>query len=90
MRELIEKAFAYVGVTVRWEGKESDERGVDVASGKTVVNVDPKYYRPIDIDSVLGDASKAQQELGWTPEVKFDELVKIMMKADTEAAQASR
>jgi GDPmannose 4,6-dehydratase len=90
VRELIEIAFAYVDVQIEWEGEGSSERGIDSSSGKTIVSIDPKYYRPIDIDSVLGDATKAQRELGWTPEVKFDELVEIMMKADMESAQATQ
>jgi GDPmannose 4,6-dehydratase len=90
VRELIEIAFAYADVQIEWEGEGSSERGIDSSSGKTIVSIDPKYYRPIDIDSVLGDATKAQRELGWTPEVKFDELVEIMMKADMESAQATQ
>lgn len=82
VRELVEKAFGYVGVQLNWDGQGADERGVDVATGKTVVRVNPKYYRPIDVDAVLGDASKAKKELGWEPKVKFDQLVEIMMEAD--------
>jgi GDPmannose 4,6-dehydratase len=87
VREFIEKAFACVGVQLYWEDEKIDERGVDKISGKTVVQVNPKYYRPIDIDSVLGDPSKARKTLGWKPEVKFDQLVEIMMKADLSAAR---
>ena len=87
VRELIKKAFAHAGMQVEWDGKGADEVGIDPANGNTVVRVDPKYYRPIDIDSALGDASKAKRELGWEPEVKFDQLVKIMMDADLAAAR---
>ena len=87
VRELIEKAFIYVGIHLEWNGDGVDEQGIDKATGKTMVKVNPKYYRPIDIDSVLGDASKAKHELGWEPEVKFDQLVEIMMAADLTAAQ---
>ncbi|MCF7817835.1 MAG: GDP-mannose 4,6-dehydratase [Kiritimatiellales bacterium] len=90
VRELIEKAFAYVGTKIEWEGKAAAECGIDSSTGKHVVKIDPKYYRPIDIDSVLGDASKARRELGWEPEVKFDRLVEIMMEADVQAAQSAR
>lgn len=87
VRELIETAFAYVGVQLMWEGEGVDECGINAATGKTVVQVDPKYYRPKDVDAVLGDASKAKKELGWEPEVKFAQLVKIMMAADLAVAQ---
>ena len=87
VRELTEKAFAYVGMPLKWDGEGTSERGIDVATGKTVVQVDPKYYRPIDVDTVLGDASKAKNELGWEPKVKFDQLVEIMMEADLAAAR---
>ena len=90
VRELIEKAFSHVGVQLEWDGEGVDERGIDAATGKTVVKVNPKYYRPIDIDSVLGDASKARKDLGWEPEVKFDQLVEIMMEADMDAARSAR
>ena len=87
VRELIEKAFAHVDIQIEWQGAGSEECGMNTETGKTVVQVDPKYYRPIDIDSVLGDASKAKRELGWKPEVKFDQLVEIMMEADLIAAR---
>ena len=90
VRELIEKAFAHIGVQLEWAGEKANECGIDIATGKTVVAVNPKYYRPIDIDSVLGDASKARKELGWEPEVKFDQLVEIMMEADLAAARNNK
>ena len=87
VRELIEKAFACIGVKVKWAGQNAEERGIDTKTGKTIVAVDPKYYRPIDVNAVLGDATKAKQELGWEPEVKFDQLVEIMMEADMAAVR---
>jgi GDPmannose 4,6-dehydratase len=85
VREFIEKAFAYLGIQLEWEGEKTEECGIDKATGKTLVQVNPKYYRPIDIDSVLGDASKAHKTLDWQPEVKFDRLVELMMEADLAA-----
>lgn len=90
VRELIEKAFAHVGIQLEWNGEGVAEQGIDKTTGKTVVQVNPKYYRPIDIDSVLGDASKAWKELGWKPEVKFGKLVEIMMEADLAAARNNK
>lgn len=88
VRELVEKAFAHVGAQLEWTGEGAEEQGIDAATGKTVVRVDPRYYRPIDVDAVLGDASKARNELGWKPDIKFDQLVEIMMEADLEAARS--
>ncbi|VGO21035.1 GDP-mannose 4,6-dehydratase [Pontiella sulfatireligans] len=89
VRELIEKSFAHIGTKIKWSGEGADEQGVDAATGKILITVNPKYYRPIDVDAVLGDASKARNELGWEPQVKFDELVGIMMEADLAAVRKS-
>ena len=89
VREFIERAFALVGVALRWEGRGANEIGIDAVSGQTRVRVNPKYYRPADIDSVLGDPSKAKQSLGWEAEVKFDQLVELMMQADLAEVKES-
>lgn len=90
VRELIEKAFAYIGIQIDWQGVGVEEVGIDSANGRTVVKVDARHYRPMDIDSVLGDASKAKRELQWEPEVKFDQLVELMMKADVDEVRNVR
>jgi len=82
VREFIEKAFAMAGHPVEWRGKGVDEVGIDTVSGKTVVRIDPRYFRPAEVEQLLGDPSKAREKLGWVPEVKFDELVKIMVEGD--------
>ena len=82
VREFIERSFAHLGHTIEWRGKGVDEVGVDTATGKTVVRIDPRYFRPAEVDQLLGDPSKAARQLGWVPEVKFDELVKIMTDGD--------
>ncbi len=82
VREFIEKAFARLGHTIKWSGKDVDEVGIDKASGKTVVRIDPRYFRPAEVDQLLGDPTKAKKQLGWEPKVKFDELVKIMVDGD--------
>ena len=84
VREFIERAFEVVNIEIDWQGSGVDEQGINRATGDVVVQVNPKYYRPIDIDLVLGDASKAWKKLGWKSAVKFDQLVKIMMEADLE------
>jgi GDPmannose 4,6-dehydratase len=82
VREFIEKSFGALGIVVEWRGKEVDELGVDKASGRVIVRIDPKYFRPTEVDLLLGDPSKAKTALSWKPSVTFDELVAIMTKAD--------
>jgi len=82
VREFIEKSFARVGRAIEWRGKGVDEVGIDTTTGKTVVRIDPRYFRPAEVEQLLGDPSKAKAKLGWIPEVKFEELVKIMVDGD--------
>jgi GDPmannose 4,6-dehydratase len=87
VRDFIELAFAEVGRTVKWSGEGVDEIGVDVASGKTVVRVDPVYFRPTEVDLLIGDASKAREQLGWKPKITFAQLVKEMVASDLDIAR---
>ena len=82
VREFIEKAFAHVGRAIEWQGKGVDEVGVDRTTGKVVVRIDPRYFRPAEVEQLLGDPAKAKAKLGWVPEVKFEELVKLMIEGD--------
>ncbi len=82
VREFIEKAFARLGHTIEWRGKGVEEVGIDTSTNKAVVRIDPRYFRPAEVDQLLGDPSKAKAKLGWVPEVKFEELVKIMVDGD--------
>lgn len=85
VREFATKAFAELGMNLRWEGTGVDEKGIDIATGKTVVAVDPKYFRPCEVEQLLGDPTKAKTILGWNPtQTSFDELVSIMAKHDME------
>jgi GDPmannose 4,6-dehydratase len=70
-----------------WRGSKLDEHAVDVGTGRTVVRVDPRYFRPAEVDTLLGDASKARRQLGWTPEVGFAALVREMVESDWRLAQ---
>ena len=81
-REFIEEACKYIDVQIEWRGSGKDEIGVDKKTGKTVVKIDPKYFRPSEVDLLLGDPTKAKTVLGWESKVKFKELVKIMMEFD--------
>lgn len=82
VREFIEKSFAHVGRHIEWQGKGVDEIGIDTTTGKTVMRIDPRYFRPAEVEQLLGNPAKAKRQLGWVPEVKFEELVKIMTDGD--------
>ena len=82
VREFIENSFSLVDMPITWKGEAEAEVGIDSSSGKTIVRIDPKYYRPTEVEQLLGDPTKAREKLGWEPQVKFEELVEIMMKAD--------
>jgi GDPmannose 4,6-dehydratase len=84
VREFIEKAFARVGMNIEWKGKEANEIGIDTNTGKTIIKIDPRYYRPTEVELLIGDPAKAKKQLGWEPKVKFEELVNIMVAADLE------
>jgi GDPmannose 4,6-dehydratase len=85
VREFVEKAFAYVGRTILWKGKGIEEKGIDRGSGRVLVEVDPRYFRPTEVDSLIGDARKAHNKFGWRHRVTFDELVRDMVDADLAA-----
>src|SRR5712672_1654919 len=85
VREFVEEAFAQVGKEIAWQGSGVDEKGLDVRSGRALVEVDPRYFRPTEVDLLLGDPSKARQKLGWKHRTSFDDLVKEMVEADLAA-----
>ncbi|QBG47340.1 GDP-mannose 4,6-dehydratase [Verrucomicrobia bacterium S94] len=82
VREFIEKSFACVDIEIEWEGEGVDEVGKNKATGDVVVRMDKRYYRPCEVDQLLGNPAKAKKQLGWEPTVKFEELVKIMTEGD--------
>ncbi len=85
VREFTELAFGIGGFDLRWEGEGEDEVGIDAKTGRTLVKVDPRYFRPAEVDLLIGDASKAKRLLGWEPKTGFEELARIMVEADIEA-----
>ncbi|MBR1190486.1 GDP-mannose 4,6-dehydratase [Bradyrhizobium sp. AUGA SZCCT0274] len=87
VREFVELAFAEVGRTIEWRGAGVDEQGIDKKSGKIVVRIDPMYFRPTEVDLLIGDASKAREKLGWKPKTPFAQLVKEMVAGDLAAAR---
>ena len=86
VREFVEAACQQLEMSVSWRGEGEAEKGYD-ASGKCIVVVDPRYYRPTEVDTLLGDASKARAQLGWRPRVGFQDLVKEMVQEDFRAAE---
>jgi len=88
VREFIELAFTAVGRRIEWKGSGNKEAGIDASTGRELVRVDPRYFRPTEVDALLGDASKAHQILGWRPEVSFVELVAEMVKSDLAVVAA--
>ena len=92
VREFVEKAFAQVNKSIEWAGAGLEEKGVDAASGRVLVEVDPRYFRPTEVELLVGDASKARSKLGWRHKISFDELVAEMVAADlaTVAGETSR
>ena len=85
VREFVELAFAEVGRTIEWTGKGANEKAIDVATGKAVVEVDSRYFRPTEVNALCGDPRKAHQALGWRPRTTFSELVGEMVRTDLEA-----
>ena len=90
VREFVEKAFAQIGVEIVWEGVGVDEKGIDPGSGRILVQIDPRYFRPTEVDLLIGDPSKARSRLGWQHRVSFDELVAEMVAADLKTLVGER
>ncbi len=86
VRDFVDAAAREIGIAVTWRGSGVDEKGYD-AQGKCIVQVDPRYFRPTEVETLLGDASKAREKLGWTPKVTFAELVAEMVREDLKAAE---
>jgi len=86
VRDFVDATARELGIKIRWEGQGVDEKGYD-EQDKCIVAVDPRYFRPTEVETLLGDASKAKQKLGWTPRTSFDELVTEMVREDLRAAE---
>ncbi len=84
VREFAERAFGHAGMDLIWDGEGLNEKGINRKTGRIVVEIDPSYFRPTEVDDLRGDASKARERLGWKPTVTFDELVRIMVESDRE------
>lgn len=90
VREFAQRAFAAAGITLEWQGSGIGEKGINTANGKAVVTVDPRFYRPAEVELLLGDPQKAEAELGWRRAVGFDELIRRMVAKDTALVQGVR
>jgi GDPmannose 4,6-dehydratase len=87
VRAFVERAAHELGMRLEWRGSKLDEHAVDAGTGRTVLRIDPRYFRPAEVDTLLGDASKARRQLGWTPEIGFAALVREMVESDWRLAQ---
>lgn len=97
VRHAIEQSASHLGIEIKWEGQDEEEVGIAcrsdcpaVPKGSTIVRIDPRYYRPTEVDSLLGDASLAREELGWAPKVSFESLIEEMTLSDLELAKRDR
>jgi GDPmannose 4,6-dehydratase len=86
VRDFVNAAAKELGMAIRWDGQGVAEKGYD-AHGKVIVAVDPRYFRPTEVETLLGDPAKAKAKLGWTPKITFDELVAEMVREDLKAAE---
>jgi GDPmannose 4,6-dehydratase len=90
VREFVEKAFSHIGRTIVWRGRAVEEKGVDKSTGEVLIEVDPRYFRPTEVDCLVGDPSKARAKLGWRHRTSFDTLVADMVQADRVAVREER
>ena len=84
VREFAELTFKELGIDIKWQGEGVDEVGIDSSTGEVLIEIDPAYYRPTEVEILIGDPTKAKEKLGWEPKVKFEELVRQMAKAEDE------
>jgi GDPmannose 4,6-dehydratase len=90
VRELVEETCKALEIEIEWKGEGINEVGIDKKTGKTIVEIDPEYFRPTEVDLLIGDGSKAQKELGWKPKTKFKDLVKLMAESDLEIVKRGK
>lgn len=82
VREFVELAFKEVGIHIKWNGNGVDEKGIDEKTGKILIDINPRYFRPTEVDLLLGDPTKAKKEIGWEPKTSFKDLIKMMVESD--------
>jgi GDPmannose 4,6-dehydratase len=87
VREFVERAFGCVGRSIKWQGSGIAEKGIEARSGQVLIEIDARYFRPTEVDVLVGDPSKAQKRLGWRHKTSFDDMVKEMVAADLAAVR---
>jgi GDPmannose 4,6-dehydratase len=87
VKEFVENAFRIAGYEILWEGEGVNTKGIDKKSGKVLVEVSPEFYRPAEVDILIGNPQKAKEKFGWEPKIKFEELVRIMVEADIKRVE---
>lgn len=90
VRDFCERAFRHAGIDLEWIGKGIDEKGIDAETGDTVIEIDPRYFRPTEVDLLIGDATQAQEKLGWNPKFTFDELIEDMIQEDQKEINVNK
>ena len=90
VRTFAEKVFERLGMPLEWQGSGEAEKGIDRATGRVVIQIDPKYFRPAEVDLLLGDPSKARRQLGWQLKTSFEQLVNMMIDADFALAEREK
>jgi GDPmannose 4,6-dehydratase len=89
VREFVERAFLLIARSIVWRGQGLDEVGIDAKSGEVLVQIDPRYFRPTEVDALIGDPRKANQQLGWRPSIGFDEMIREMVEADLQRIEST-
>lgn len=87
VRQCVELAARNVGIEIKWQGSGLEEKGIDAATGDVIIEIDPRYFRPTEVDTLLGDPTKAKEKLGWKPKISFEEMIAEMAQADLEEAK---
>jgi GDPmannose 4,6-dehydratase len=90
VRLFAEKVFARLGMPIEWQGSGVEEKGIDAKSGKTLIEIDPRYFRPAEVDLLLGDPTKARKSMGWKPQTDFEGLVNMMVDSDLKLAEREK
>jgi len=88
VRDFVNAAANEIGIDIQWSGEGIQEKGINRKTGKVIIEVDPAYFRPTEVESLLGDPSKAKEKLGWEPKLTFEDMVKDMIKNDMDGARA--
>jgi GDPmannose 4,6-dehydratase len=90
VREFVELAAEKLSMTLEWRGREVEEKGIDSQTGNVIVAIDPRYFRPTEVETLLGDSSKAREKLDWEPEISFEELVAEMVREDLKIVERDK